>query len=142
LISDDATILQSDGAGGTFTDLRIVGDDDQGEAGLVHGLHQLDNLLPRGTIQVARRFIREQQRRFHYYGASDCHPLLFTSRHLVGPMPGSLGETDLAEGLLDPLASFLWANAGEHHRKLHITGCCQSRHEVKELEHEADGCLP
>ena len=47
-----------------------------------------------GLVQVAGRFIRQQQRRLHHQRARHRDPLLFAARHHAGPVVEPLAEPD------------------------------------------------
>src|SRR5215468_4863063 len=63
----------------------IVGHQDGGDASLhENGLHFFAQLLPEMLVEVAKRFIEEEQLRCWGQSAGEGHALLLTSRELVG----------------------------------------------------------
>jgi hypothetical protein len=58
-----------------------VGDGEQGDALLVQVAKQVEDLLARCGVEVARRFVGEQDAGAHYDGSGDRDALLLPARH-------------------------------------------------------------
>jgi hypothetical protein len=73
----------------------VVGDVDRGEpeAG-VQALDLRSHLEPELRVQIAQRFIEEQDPWLDHQGAGDGHPLLLAARELGGIAPGEALELD------------------------------------------------
>ena len=66
-------------------EVAVMGDHDQGLSLLPHnGLHQAQNLHGGPGIQITGRLVREYDLRADHQRPGYAHPLLLSSRHLVG----------------------------------------------------------
>ena len=75
----------------TRGDGAVMGDHHQGEATLAPDLiEQGDDLVARGVIEVSRRLVSEQHRRFLDECAGDRYPLLLTAGQLRWQVPHQL----------------------------------------------------
>ena len=72
---------------------RVVGDEQQGRAEpLAQREQQIHHHLPRRLIEIAGRFVGEQEPRFRREGAGEHHTLLLATRELRRQMGGAGGS--------------------------------------------------
>src|SRR5512143_510605 len=82
---DDATVQHADDAIGRVTDGDVVGDDHEGQAGLlVEHPHQLDDLAGLLAVEVAGRLVGPYDRRVVHERARDRDPLALAAGELLG----------------------------------------------------------
>ena len=111
---------------------------------------RVEDLGPRGVVEVARRFVGEEQRRPGDQGPRDRHALLLTGRQLVGLVASLGGQVDEGDDVVDALAQLAAGRvaAGDGEGQRHVLGDVEERDEVEGLEDEpgplapeAGGCL-
>src|SRR6185503_11780312 len=90
------------------------------------------------AVEVAGRLVGDDQLRIGDEGARDCHALLLAAGELRGVVFRAVGEPDQAQRRGDVLAPLAPGERGECERQLHVLERGQHRHQVVELEHEAD----
>ncbi len=90
------------------------------------------------AVEVAGRLVGDDDRGVGDEGARDGHALLLAAGELVGVVLHAVREAHERERHLDPLAPFAARERGEQERQLHVLERVQHRHQVVELEHEAD----
>jgi len=66
----------------------------QNEAQLRQALEQIQDLVACFSIQIARRFVAQQQRGIGHNGPGDAYPLLFAPRELPRVVLGTMTEPD------------------------------------------------
>ena len=94
-----------------FGGVRIVRDHDDRLAVLaVERLQQVEDLVARLAVEVARGLVAEQQRRVGDDRARDADPLLLAARELARTMPGPVGEPDQLERGGDATVALLAAS--------------------------------
>ena len=112
LVADDAALVELDHAAAHVVDhLAVMGDDDDGRAGLVDPVEQLHDPDRGDRVEVARGLVGEQQRRVVDEGAGDRDALLLAAGELVGVAVELGREADEAQGLRHLLADFGAAGA-------------------------------
>ena len=115
-------------------------DHDDGLAVLaVQLLQQAEHLLGGLAVEVAGRLVADQQRRVGDDRAGDRDALLLAAGQLAGLVRGAIGQAHQLQrdrGILAPLRG---RQAGQQQRQLDVALRRQHRHQVVELEHEADG---
>ena len=100
LVADDAALVELDHASAHVVDhLAVVGDDDDGRAGLVDPVEQLHHADRGDRVEVAARLVGEQQRRVVDEGAGDRDALLLAAGELVGVAVQLGREADQAQRL-------------------------------------------
>lgn len=98
---------------------------------------QFQHLLTGPAIQVARRLVRQQNRRFRDERASQRHTLLLATGQLNRVMIHTVGQTHADQQFLRPLRDAR-PRPGKFRRKQHVLFGGQSRDELERLEHEPD----
>ena len=94
---DDATVFEEDDAVGPRGKVRVVGDDDRGDALLAGPADHLHHCLSVRRVERARRLVGEQEVALADDGAGDRDSLAFSSRELVREVPSPLGDPDVLE---------------------------------------------
>src|SRR5262249_61687214 len=84
------------GVGG---DVRPMGYEEDGLAGVVQALEDADDLLRGPGVEVAGRLVGQEDRRGGDQGAGDRHPLLLAARELRRVVVLAAGEAHLGQGL-------------------------------------------
>src|SRR6185295_17015421 len=97
-VFDDAAVAQGDGALAALRHGHVVRDDDdrRAEAG-VQVADQRENLLAGARVEVAGRFVGEQDRRIDRQRARDRDALPLAAGELVGQMMQAVFELDQRE---------------------------------------------
>src|SRR5712671_2973063 len=141
---EQLALLQMQGAPRELGGLGIVGDDDDRLAVLaVQHLQQAQNLVRGLAIQVPGGLVAHQQLRVGHERAGDRDTLFLTSGQLPGLVLGAVGEADDLQGHRDILAALRGGEPGQEQRQLDVAFGAEHRHQVVELEHEADVvCAP
>ena len=71
--------------------------------GLIDCGDQAQNFLSRGAVEIARRFVGQQDARTIYQRARDGHALLFASGKFTGPVRQARGQSHALESFVDAL---------------------------------------
>jgi hypothetical protein len=106
----DAAVAHDDIAFGVAGDVEFVRDHDEGDALVVEpaeGIHDLD---AGAGVEVAGRFVGQDEGRLHDEGTGDGDPLLLAAGELVGEVIGAVAEPDQFEGAFHPGALFFAAD--------------------------------
>jgi len=74
-----------------YRKLGIVGDHDDGGAVAMQFFEQIQNAARHLSVEIARRFVRQQQPRGSGERSRDRHPLLLPSGQFRGIVPGACG---------------------------------------------------
>ena len=112
LVADDAALVELDHAAAHVVDhLAVVGDDDDGRAGLVDPVEQLHDPDRGDRVEVAAGLVGQQQRRVVDEGAGDRDALLLAAGELVGVAVELGREADQAQRRRHLLADFGAAGA-------------------------------
>ena len=91
---------------GVFGDVTLVGHHQDGVALVLQALEQPHYLLAGLAVEVAGRFVGEDDGRTRRQRAGDGDALALTAGEFVRPVVGAVGETNLVEalfGAFDPL---------------------------------------
>src|SRR5574339_882726 len=95
VIELDPAVAESDQPGAVLGDVRLVRDEDDGDAALdVETLEDSHYLDAGARIEVAGRLVREDDRRLVDERPGDGHALLLSSRQLIRVVVGALGQAD------------------------------------------------
>ncbi len=144
-VRHDAAVAEADDARAVLRDLVLVRDDDDRDAALalelLKDLHHLDT---GARVEVARRLVREQDRRLGHQRARDRHALLLAARQLIRMMVRAVGEPDRGERrhrLLPSLARRALVAVVEQ-RQLDVLDGRRSRQQIEALKHEPDRRVP
>ena len=89
-------------------------------------------------VEVAGRFIGENDAGMVDQGPSDSYALLLAAGQLARPMPGTVGQVHGGKRRQRPLPPFLAGNPTVDHRKLDVLNHIQFGQQVEKLEHEPD----
>ncbi|MBA7568093.1 hypothetical protein ES708_09814 [subsurface metagenome] len=120
----------------------FMSDQDNGIALPVEFIQQAHDLLPGNRVQVAGRFIGQNNGRVVHHGPGNGHPLALAAAQFAGPMGGPVRQAHPLQdflGLLDPLTA---VNTGVNQGEFHIPQGRGTRQEIKRLEDEADFPVP
>jgi hypothetical protein len=74
-----------------------MGDHDRGDAALARLENHLHHRLAIGGVERTRWLVRQEQLALTDERAGDRDPLAFTSRELIGEVPGAVGQPELLE---------------------------------------------
>lgn len=100
----DSSILNLNDVIGQRGDVLIVSDDDQGDLSfLMNGFEQFDNLAAGLRVEIAGRFVSQNDFRIGDEGATDGGALLLASGDFVGTVFGSLCQVEFFEKDFDGL---------------------------------------
>ena len=134
---DDAAVAEGDGDVGQRGELGVMRHQHDGRmAGAVHAEQQLDDLMTGLAVQVAGRFVREQQRGIVGERAGDGHALLLAARQLRRIVMAAVAEADLGEQRVRARPRL--RRAGNLHRDEHVLERGQRGQQMKKLEDEPD----
>ena len=97
---------------------------------------QIEHVAPVRAIEIAGRLVGEDQRRIVGQRARDRNALLLAARELRRIVMAAIVQPDFVEQRLRARRRI--APAGDLHRHLDVFDRGQRRHEMKELEDEAD----
>src|SRR5690625_3699064 len=138
LVGLDQAVAQLDDPLRLLGDLRFVGDYYDRRALAVQLVEEPHYLLAGTGVEVAGRFVGEEQRRVHGEGAGDGYPLPLAAGELCGGVAVFLGQSHLLEELHRPGATLAPAHPGVHERHLDILEDGEAGQQVERLEHETD----
>src|SRR5690606_17542609 len=121
LVALDAAVAKAHDAARPLRDVGLVRHHGDGDAALlVQPREQLHDLDARGRIEVARRLGREQLLRLRDGGTRDGDALLLAAGELVGHVPLTRLESDLAQGPARTLAALGLGYAAVDERQLDV----------------------
>lgn len=134
------TILETNNATSVLHDLRIVSREDEGRfVGLVHLLHQIDDALAGGRIEVGRRLVGEDDARIGDQRAGDRNPLALTAGEFIRLLLRLIAQTDFVDQGHDLRFPFLRRVAAlNQEREFDVLKDAQDGNEVEALENEAE----
>jgi hypothetical protein len=122
---------------------RIVGHHEDRLVQLAVELRQqAEDLSGRFPVEVARRLVRDEQRRIADDRPRDRDALLLSPRELPRIVLGAVREADERQGGRDVLAALLLGELREQERKLDVLVGGEDRNQVVELEDESDVAGP
>ena len=110
----DATVGEHDDAFGATGDVGFVRDQDDGAP--VLRMQIGEEFADQGRchrIEIAGRFVGEDEGRIVDQGAGDGDPLLFTAGEGIRPVSGAIGEADALQSRLGALVGFACGDAVE-----------------------------
>ncbi|KAI1691052.1 hypothetical protein DdX_22143 [Ditylenchus destructor] len=117
---------------------RVVGDHHDGGAGGVDLLQQFHHPARHLRVQVAGRFVGQQQARAAGQGTGDRRSLLLAAGKFIGVVLHARAQADLAQRLFDALAALAGAHFAVAQRHVHVVEQVEIRNQVEALEDEAD----
>ena len=139
----DPTIGHVDGPARLARKLDVVGDEHDRAPGVRQAPEQREDLGRRRGIEVAGRFVRDQDRRVVRECPGDRDPLLLAARGGQRELISLVAHLDELEELRGPCPPFPRRTApGEVHRQHHVLGHGQRRDQLEELEHDPDVPAP
>ena len=95
--------------------------------------------MPRVGIELAGRFVCEEQARPVGEGPGEGDPLLLAAGQLVRPVAGSLAQADELEQVGDACVACLGIGMDKTKRYLDVLGGSQEWHQPEGLEDKGDG---
>src|SRR5512145_2306076 len=139
-VADDAAVNQHEYAIGSFRKPRIVGDDQRCAPSLEQqASEEFEHLIGRSCVEIARRFIREQQRWVHHQCSSYGHALLLPTGELGCFAITQFREPDLLEECPSSLHHSVRAPTSLGLcRQQDVFECRESWQQMVKLEHEPD----
>ena len=141
--ADDLAVAQLDLPAGGRGDLRIVGDDDHGDApGPVQVPQQGHDLGPGGLVQVAGGLVGEHHGGIPGQGPGDGDPLLLAAGQLAGPVPQPVAEADQLQQGAGGLPPPGGGDASVEQSGGHVLDRGQRVEQEELLEHDADPDRP
>src|SRR5947199_4070017 len=96
------------------------------------GFHQKNNVMPDLRVEVARRFVRKQERGTMHESARERYPLLLAAGELRRTVTGPVCHADSLQTRLRTLIRV--AIASQQKRKRHVFLRGQRRQEIEELK--------
>ncbi len=119
-------------------DVRLVSHQQDRLPLAVERVEQHHDLLARGAVEVAGRFVGEQDTRPVHQRPGDRHPLPLASRELVGPVQHAVLEPHACQRVSGQLPALAPAHPGVDQGQLDVVQRRGPREQVERLEHEAD----
>ena len=135
---DDAAVAQEHDPVRPGGELRVVGDDDRGDAALAVAVDEPHHGLAVRGVERAGRLVGEQQRPLPHHRAGDRDPLPLAAGHLVGEVPGPVAEAELVQGLERGQVRLAHGGAVELERQRHVLRRGEPGQQVEVLEDVAD----
>ena len=122
---------------GNRGDIGIVCDDHERDASVFAYLQQqIEHVAAVRAVEIAGRFVGEDQRRIVGQRPRDRDALLLAARQLRRIVMTAIVQSDFVEQRLRARRGI--ATAGDLHRHLDVLDRRQRRHQVEELKDEAD----
>src|SRR5687768_9664660 len=107
--------------------------------GNVNFAYQLEDAQSGDRVEVARRLIREQQRRAMNDGPADRDALHLAARQLVREVLCAVREPYTLQDFADAIANLAFRPPCQRKRKGDVLEDVEGRYQVEELEDESDG---
>jgi hypothetical protein len=120
-----------------FGQMLVVGDNHKGCPISIQPPKELQDILPRGGIQLPGRLIRQQQRRSIRQRSGNRHSLHLSTRQLCCLVPGTVRQAYIPEELGCTLAPGGTRYTGFRHWQLHVFLSRQNRQQMESLKDEA-----
>ena len=98
----DAAVEEGDLPSGATGQALVVSHDDDGDPVAMKLIEQAENLIAGDGIELARRFVRQDQRRAVGERPGDRDPLHFSAGKLSGPMVDPVTEPDIGKEFPGP----------------------------------------
>ena len=117
---------------------RRVRDHDDGRAFLVELAQHPHHFFAVGGVEVAGRFVGQDQLGLGDQRAGDRDALLLAARQLRGAVLGAVGDADLVEHAVDPRAAFGGGDVVVEQREFDVLAHAQFIDQIEALEDEAD----
>jgi len=119
-------------------DLLIVCDQHDGPAFRMQSAEELHDVAGGLAVEIAGRFVGEDDARFVDEGPGDGHPLPLATGKLVGPVMSPVPHADLVEDLEDPVSRARLRISGISQGKQGIAADAEAGQEIEGLEDESD----
>ena len=142
-LGDDDAVADGNDAVRAPSQPEVVRDVQHGLALVVQPREKLEHLSCSHAVQIAGRFIADDQLRVVRQRASDRDPLLLATRQLCGQVIDLVAQPDEIEIVacaLEPLP--LGPASSEVERQHRILQCRQRRQQLKELVHDTNVRAP
>ena len=122
----------------------IMGDHDKGLAELsIEAREQFQDLPGGNPVEIAGRFVGNDDRRIGHHRAGDRHPLLLAARELRRIMIQPVLKSDHLKHEIHVRLPLLSRESGQKQGQLDVFKGSQDRHEIIELKDKAHmGCAP
>ena len=101
-------------------DVALVRDENDGVPALVQIFKQRHNFFARFRIQIAGRFIRQNDGRLIHEGAGDRYALALTARQFVWFMIHPIAQTNFVQDMGSHFLARVWIDPGVNQRQLDI----------------------
>lgn len=137
-IGGDFAVADADDAAGSLGDILFVRDQNDGVAVLMKFIKKEHDFVARGRIQVAGRFIGQEDGGPVDQSARDGDTLTLTAREFIGLMGHAVAQSDLLEDLGRDLTALVSGDSGIDERQLHVVKRGAARQKIKSLKNEAD----
>ncbi|KAG1174428.1 hypothetical protein G6F35_016658 [Rhizopus arrhizus] len=132
-------LVQVHGVRGVLGRLRVMGDHDDGLAVLaVELLQQAQDLFGGLAVEVAGGFVADQEGGVGDDRAGNRHALLLAAGQFIRAVAAAVGQADQGQRDLRIALALRGVEVGQQQRQLDVLLRGQHRHQVVELEHEAD----
>ena len=140
-VRDHLPVAHGQYAVGIGADVGLVGDDDDGDALLaIEPRQRFHDFVRVAGVEVAGRFVGEQQAGRVDQGARDRHALLLAARELAGRIAFAVAQAQQLERRARPLdarAGAGWPGGRVEQRQRHVLERAGAGQKIEALEHEA-----
>ena len=137
-VFDDPAVEQMDGAIGVLRKTRVVRDHADGGAAGVQFLEQIHDRFAVARIEVAGRFVRQEDGRLARERARDRDALLLAAGELARQMFRAMRHADALERFVHECFALARAHAAIGQRQFDVLVNGQVADEVEALENETD----
>ena len=103
-LGDHAMVHEHDAVGDLAGEVHLVGDDEHGHAARGEVAHDGQHLADQLGVERAGDLVEQHRLGLHGERPGDGDPLLLPARQLLGIVVGAVGEANLAQQRLGPLA--------------------------------------
>lgn len=136
---DQFSLFQMDAAGADGGGARIVRDHDNRFAGVAReGTENVENFGGGSGIQIAGRFVSDDQARIGDEGACDGDTLFLAAGKLFGQMMHARAEADEFESDFDLFLASAAGKLGEQERQFDVFERGEDRNQIERLENKSD----
>ena len=139
----DPAVAQGDRPAAALGDLHVVRHDDDGRAeARVQVADQREDLLAGARVEIAGRFVGEQNRRIDRQRAGDRDALALAARELVGQMLQPVPSWTSVSSSVARSCTLRARPAAQMQRQPDVLEARQRRQQIEELKDEADLVAP
>ena len=123
---------------GVLGDVVLVGHQDDGVAFGVQTIEQRHDLVAGLGVEIAGRFVGEDDGGLVDQSAGDGHALALSAGEFVGLVVHAVGQADRSQCGLGALGALFGWNAAVDQRQLHVVQRSGTGQQIEGLEDEAD----